>query len=333
MLPRISLITPSYQQAAFLEECLASVHAQQYDGLEHIVVDGGSTDGSTAIIERYTDRFAWWCSEEDDGQSDAINKGLRHASGEVFGWLNSDDVLLPGALRCVGAAFAKDPSLLVLTGVRKLREAGKTDRAMELDDPSSPEDLFVSPRINQQSTFFRMSAVREVGGLEARLRCVMDLELWWQMLFRYGTGGVRVMPAELAVFRAHGDSKTTKLQQVFLDETASMLHQLCVRTGSKELAAVLAIGHDIDTRLRAFPVDIAQHERVQRMTVRFLLKWHHAIYTERDFSMMKAFRSMSATLPPLNGDQQESIVRIDDQLRAGSWFSFRLRRKWKHLVG
>ena len=108
-LPRITLITPSYQQAEYLEECLASVQAQAYPDLEHIVVDGGSTDGSRAIIERYADRLAWWCSEKDGGQSDAINKGLGHATGQVFGWLNSDDLLLPGALLRVGEAFAADP--------------------------------------------------------------------------------------------------------------------------------------------------------------------------------------------------------------------------------
>ena len=100
-LPHISLITPSFMQADFLEHCLASVHAQGYPALEHIVVDGGSTDGSVAVIERYAHQLAWWCSERDRGQSHAINKGLAHATGAVFGWLNSDDLLLPDALSTV----------------------------------------------------------------------------------------------------------------------------------------------------------------------------------------------------------------------------------------
>ena len=97
-LPRITIITPSYQQAGFLEECIRSIHDQGYPDLEHIIVDGGSTDGSREIIERYADKLAWWCCEKDKGQSDAINKGLARATGQVFGWLNSDDLLLPGSL-------------------------------------------------------------------------------------------------------------------------------------------------------------------------------------------------------------------------------------------
>jgi hypothetical protein len=241
--------------------------------------------------------------------------------------------LLPDALQRVGEAFAADPSLRLLTGVRLLREEGKPDRAMELDDPSDPEKLFVSPRINQQSTFFRMEDVRAIGGLDQHLQCVMDLELWWQILFRHGTEGVRTVPWELAVFRAHAASKTATMQGAFLDETASLLHQLCIGCRSKELADVLAIGHDIDERLRPMPVDAGHQERVQRMTVHFLLKWHHTIFSERDFDMMKAFRSIGAALPRLNEEQQKRLGELDDQLRPGSWFAFRLRRKWKHLVG
>ena len=106
MLPRITLITPSFRQAAFLEECLRSVHDQGYPNLEHMVVDGGSTDGSAAIIESYAAKLAWWCSERDRGQSHALNKGLARATGEVFGWINSDDLLLPGSLQRVGEALS-----------------------------------------------------------------------------------------------------------------------------------------------------------------------------------------------------------------------------------
>lgn len=332
MLPRISLITPSYQQVSFLEECLASVHAQNYAGLEHIVVDGGSTDGSKAIIERYADKLAWWCSERDNGQSDAINKGLAHATGEVFGWINSDDALLPGALQCVGEAFAADPSLMVLTGVRLHRKAGETDRAMDLEDASDPESFFVSPRINQQATFYRMAAVREANGVEAKLECVMDYELWLQVLFRNGVEGVRVVPQELAVFRSHAASKTTTLQSKFLDEIASVLHGLCTRTGLKELADVLAVGHDITVGLRSIAVDARHRDRVRAMVVHFLLKWHHVIFTERDFDMMRVFCALPLPAAIITEEQRRRIDLLNEQLNVMGWWSFRLRRKWKHLV-
>src|SRR5262245_17911524 len=106
-LPLISIVTPSFNQAAFLEETLRSVTAQEYPRVEHIVIDGGSTDGSVDILRRHAAGLRAWVSEKDRGQSHAINKGFAIASGDVLTWLNSDDTLLPGALRAVGETFAR----------------------------------------------------------------------------------------------------------------------------------------------------------------------------------------------------------------------------------
>ncbi|MCB0818933.1 MAG: glycosyltransferase, partial [Flavobacteriales bacterium] len=126
---RATVVTPSFQQAAYLEECLRSVKEQDAP-VEHIVVDGGSTDGSREVIERHAGRLAWWCSEKDQGQSDAINKGLAHASGDVFTWVNSDDALTPAAVQEVLKAFSEDPQLQVFGGQVVHRDANG-DRVFE----------------------------------------------------------------------------------------------------------------------------------------------------------------------------------------------------------
>ena len=331
MLPRITLITPSFRQAAFLEECLRSVHDQRYPNLEHMVVDGGSADGSATIIESYAAKLAWWCSERDHGQSHALNKGLARATGEVFGWINSDDLLLPGSLQRVGEAFRDDPGLVVLTGVRRLRRMDGTEVPMGVDDVSDPERLFTAPHVNQQCTFFRRDVVREVGLLDERLHCVMDYELWLQVLLRKGTQGLRVVPWELAVFRSHAASKTAVQSRAFLDEQAGVLAQMCKDTGLDNLARVLAIGHELPEGLRGVPVIEKHRPLVRSMAVAFLLKWHYTIFSERDFRMMRQFRDLGIGTGPLDPERRSQLARLDEQLRSRTWTVFRARRKWKHF--
>ncbi len=332
-MPLVSIITPSFQQAAHLTACLRSVRDQGVAEVEHIVVDGGSTDGSAEVIAAHADRLAWWCSERDGGQSAAINKGLARATGEVFGWINSDDAFLPDALQHVAGAFAADPTLLIFGGQRLVQDADGGRTIGQIDDAARTDDLFVRPQINQQSTFYRLDAVRAIGGVEEKLHYAMDHELWLQLLFRHGTAHLRFDPAPLAVFHLHPKAKTSTGRWAFADEIAGVLHGLCAATGNDALAAVLAMGHELPEGLRAIPVRKEDAPLVRRMALHFLLKWHHVIFNERQFYMMRTLLDTGLLeQEDLRPDETQWLAELRSQLTVPGWWAFRLRRKWRHLT-
>lgn len=329
MSTRLTVITPSYQQAAYLPECLASVREQPRP-VEHIVVDGGSTDGSRAILEAHNDQLAWWCSEKDKGQSDALNKGIARATGDAFTWVNSDDLLTPGAATHVAEAFDSDPRLLMFGG-HILHRTGTSDKLFDaINDAGDTRRLYRDPIINQPATWYRASAVKELGGVETRLHFVMDVELWWQLLFRHGTDHLRFERIPLAVFRFHDESKTVSQHARFLRELAELLFHLCQRTGNTALADALAIGYPERMALRELPAGKEHAERVAGMTIHFLLKWHGHVHNEREFSMMKHLATHRLVdegdlLPPLGARWPTTREKVEVR----SWTTYRMRRKLK----
>jgi glycosyltransferase involved in cell wall biosynthesis len=177
-LPRISVVTPSFNQAAFLERTIRSVLDQEYPNLEYMVMDGGSTDASTDIIARYADSIDYWISEPDGGQSAAINAGWQRATGDILCWLNSDDYYLPGALRFVGEYFNDHPDCWVVYGSwEAVDELGQ--HLHFAGSPFSRRTLILSRNtIPQPSAFISRQAIETVGMLNEGLRYTMDLDLF-----------------------------------------------------------------------------------------------------------------------------------------------------------
>ena len=180
-LPRITLITPSYQQATFLEATIRSVVDQRYPDLEYFVYDGGSTDGSVDIIRAHAADIDYWRSAPDEGQAAAINAGWERATGDILGWLNSDDQLAPGALLRVGRLFAAHPEFDTVYGRMDLiDQAGRV--LGTIGDPFSRRGMILSRNmVPQPAAFVRRSAVQRVGSLDPSLRYVMDLDLWLRL--------------------------------------------------------------------------------------------------------------------------------------------------------
>jgi glycosyltransferase involved in cell wall biosynthesis len=209
-LPRISIVTPSFNQGPYIEQTIRSVIDQGYPNLEYIVIDGGSTDGTVAVLKKYEKHLAYWVSEPDRGQSDAINKGLAVATGEVFNWLNSDDLLAEGSLARIGSYFAAHPGVDVLCGYCRIFDGptGATVRQDRMGIRRNAEETLLEPGVNQPSTFFRLRTVRELGGINDHFRYVMDLELWMRYLLANDLHRVRTTDDLLSHFRLHGASKT-----------------------------------------------------------------------------------------------------------------------------
>lgn len=179
--PLVSIVTPSFNQARFLEATLQSVLSQDYPNLEYLVVDGASTDGSVEIIRRYADRLTWWVSEPDSGQSDAINKGLRRARGEFIGWLNSDDIYLPGAVSAAVAAFQFHPQAGLIYGDAQSIDSQGVPFNLMRARQYTLTDLMAFQIICQPAAFMRRSVLQEVNYLNPDYQLLMDNLLWMCM--------------------------------------------------------------------------------------------------------------------------------------------------------
>jgi glycosyltransferase involved in cell wall biosynthesis len=203
--PPVSIVTPSYNQAAYIERTIQSVLSQDVDGLEYLVMDGGSTDGTLDILERYTSRLRWR-SGPDGGHSDAVNLGLRASTGPVIGWLNSDDLYAPGAVRAALEFLADRPDVDVVYGDANHVDAD--DRVVE-PYPTEPWNLARLGEvcfISQPATFFRRRVVEQYGGLDTGYRYSIDYEFW----LRLAGKGVHFayLPRLLAATRLHPAAAT-----------------------------------------------------------------------------------------------------------------------------
>ena len=200
----VSIITPSFNQARYLEETLNSVLEQDYPKLEYIVIDGASTDGSQDMLRKYADRLAWWVSENDSGQAEAINKGLARARGEIVAWLNSDDAYLPGAISAAVRAFEENPdAVLVYGNMLAVDEHGETLNILRYGQLDL-EDLLCFQIIGQPAVFFRREALEKAGVLDASYHFMLDHHLWLRIALH---GRILHVDKTWAAARFHAEAK------------------------------------------------------------------------------------------------------------------------------
>jgi glycosyltransferase involved in cell wall biosynthesis len=215
--PRITIVTPSFQQGLFIEDTILSVLNQNYPNLEYIIVDGGSTDATVKIIKNYADRLSWWISEPDKGQSDAINKGLEKSTGEIFNWLCSDDMLLPGALHILAKTFMNTNANIVCGWSRQFSDTKDYGLACTSLYCSLPE-MFYKSHICQPATWYKMSVFKRLSPVNVQLHFAMDSELLLQYLFAFGRNYIIEIPSVVTAYRYHDSSKTISLDAGFRED-------------------------------------------------------------------------------------------------------------------
>ena len=214
---KITIVTPSFNQARFLDETLRSVLAQRDEIHEYFVIDGGSTDGSADVIRRYEDGIDYWVSEKDAGQADAIHKGFSRATGDVLYWLNSDDVLLPGAIARVRRAFDENPNWDALTAWHVRMDADSRILTMHRIPAENPRlARWGMHHVNQQTCYFKRALYERVGPIDEKLHCVLDTELWSRMFDVNSTWGH--IPQYLGAFRQHAAAKGSSWNDAYARE-------------------------------------------------------------------------------------------------------------------
>ncbi len=234
MNPLVSIVTPSYNQARFLEATLRSVLEQDYPNIEYLVVDGASTDGSVEIIQRYADRLAWWVSEKDSGQSEAINKGLLRAKGQFIGWLNSDDVYLPGAISAVVAAFNAHPTAGLVYGDAVAIDAEGHEFNLMRARQYTLTDLMAFNIICQPAAFMRRSVLEQANYLNPDYHLLMDNLLWMNMA---QVAPIVYEPHTWAAARYHDQAKNRTRGAAYGREARVLIADLTARA---EFASIIA---------------------------------------------------------------------------------------------
>ncbi len=218
-LPRISIITPNLNQGRFLAQAIESVIAQQYPNYEHFVIDGGSTDESLEVIKKYESQLTGWVSELDKGQSDAINKGIKMATGEIVTWLNADDFFAPNVFYAVANAFEDHDAMIISGFYESFSDKGERYRDLRMIKYSGLEETIFFGMISTPAMFYRRDIYEKLGYYNTSLHYFFDLDFYYRFLLEIGMKHLKLIDANITIFRLHENSKTVSLKDGFRTES------------------------------------------------------------------------------------------------------------------
>ena len=276
--PRISIITPSYNQGKFIEQTILSITRQEYPNLQYIVIDGGSTDATVSILEKYSDCISYWVSEKDRGQSHAINKGLAVADGDIFNWVNSDDWLAPGALNAIAQAFMATGAKLICSPTRLVHSDGHETLGGSTPYRLPINDILNTRGLNQMGMYWAMDKVKALGGVNDEFTYSMDLDLWKRFVLTYGTGKIAHIDTPTGYFRLHEASKTgvdfDASKPLFDQENNAAFWNYAAVAGPKYLKGMQLLYPDVQPKVVNTKLPNAFDKEI-------LQRWLAALYFEK----------------------------------------------------
>jgi glycosyltransferase involved in cell wall biosynthesis len=313
--PLVSIITPSYNQAEYLEDTIKSVLAQDYPGIEYLIVDGGSTDGSVDIIRKYNSELTWWVSEPDEGQASAINKGMSKARGDIVAWLNSDDLYLPGAISRAVVEFQANPQLGLAFGNAITIDANGCPIKELIFPDWQLEDLLGFRIVCQPAVFIARNLFEQVKGLDLNYHFMLDHHLWIRIA---SLAPIQHISTMLAAARHHEAAKNVSQAAAFGRETLEVLEWMETQSDLVPIVAanrrhVLAGAYRLNGR---YLVDGGQYAPALKSYAKAFINqpvyttkhWHRIMYAFLGllgFKNLESFysRYQDARRPDLRGDE------------------------------
>lgn len=334
MPPKISIVTPSFNQGRYLEENILSVIHQGYANVEHIIIDGGSTDETKQVIEKYRNQLAYVVSEKDKGQSDAINKGYAKATGDIINWLNSDDYLAPNALNTIAKAF-ENPNVNVVAGHSIAFEEG-SKQVMLSPTLNKKYDLAYHlrfPNINQPATYLRKGVMDKFMPLNTNLHYLMDRELWLKYLLQEGIKNTVAIDDALVYFRLHGESKSVSQEEKFDTEYATMLYHIAKHHNLNEIAELLVSRFGLVKEYTPSFSSYPDKETTLDMLRFFVVKRGSLVFHKPQFDFAKAaYLLLDIAHYKPYPEEEKGMERIKNIAGCLNWLHFRAKRKWNHLI-